>query len=412
MIDFFRPQPEDLLPLRSGLLAGHLDNFAALLARQGYCRSSGWQKVRLVADMSQWLAEKHFKLVELDEHQAGAFLKARWKIRSRVSGDSATLSLLLRHLREIGVLPACRPPVVGVARDFLQRDYEKFLLRERGLVPGTVGAYLPIVRRFLAHRFPKAKLRLRQLRASDVVDFVFHASQGCGRSYLQLATSALRSFLGFLLQRGRITTPLASAVPTVAGGRLSDLPRFLEATQVEKLLKSCDRRVGGGRRDLAILLLLARLGLRAGEVVDLSLDDIDWSIGELRIRGKGARVDQLPLPEDVGKALADYLKKGRPECSSRRVFIRRTAPHEALAGPSCVGSVVRAALTRAGLHPHYRGSHLLRHSLATRMLRAGASLAQIGQVLRHQQTQTTEIYAKVDLNALRRLAQPWPGGAR
>lgn len=412
MIDLFRPQPEDLLPLRSGPLAGHLDNFAVLLAQQGYCRSSGWQKVRLVADMSQWLAGKDFKLAELDEQRTEAFLKTRWKTRGRRCGDSATLSLLLRHLRELGVIPAPRPPAVGVGRDFLQKDYEKFLLRERGLVPGTVGAYLPIVGRFLAHRFPKSKIRLRQIRASDIVDFVFHASERCGRSYLQLATSALRSFLGFLLQRGRISTPLASAVPTVAGGRLSALPRFLEATQVEKLLKSCDRRLDGSRRDLAMLLLLARLGLRAAEVVELSLDDIDWSSGQLQIRGKGARVDRLPLPKDVGQALADYLKKERPDCPSRRVFVRRTAPHEALAGPSCVGNTVRAALTRAGLDPHYRGSHLLRHSLATRMLRRGASLTQIGQVLRHQHAQTTEIYAKVDLNALRRLAQPWPGGAR
>jgi len=178
------------------------------------------------------------------------------------------------------------------------------------------------------------------------------------------------------------------------------LPRFLERIQVEKLLKSCDRRVGGAEEIMRSCSCWPDWGLRAGEVLHLTLDDIDWGIGELRIRGKGARLDRLPLPEDVGKALADYLKKGATGLFVRRVFVHRNAPHGAWLAIAQLAVLVRAALTRAGLHPHYRGSHLLRHSLATRMLRGGASLAQIGQVLRHQHAQTTEIYAKVDLNAL------------
>jgi site-specific recombinase XerD len=179
------------------------------------------------------------------------------------------------------------------------------------------------------------------------------------------------------------------------------------------LLRCCDRRQNTGRRDYAILLLLARLGLRAGEVARLNLEDIDWMAGQLCIRGKGERVDRLPLLEDVGKAIADYLQRGRPSCSTRRVFVRSIPPHDGFADPpNSISGVVNRALTRAALNPPNRGAHLLRHSLATNLLRSGASLAQIGQLLRHQQMQTTEIYAKVDLNALRALAQPWPGGAQ
>ncbi|MCX6926147.1 MAG: site-specific integrase [Verrucomicrobia bacterium] len=203
------------------------------------------------------------------------------------------------------------------------------------------------------------------------------------------------------------------AVPTVAGWRLSELPHYLEPAEVEKVLDVCDRRRKVGKRNYAILLLLARLGLRAGEVVSLGLDDLDWNAGELRIRGKGARVDKLPLLEDVGEAIADYLWKARPCCSSRRVFVHIKAPYEGFGRPpNGICCIVRRALKSAKLNPAHKGAHILRHSLATRMLRKGASLLEIGRVLRHKTIQTTEIYAKVNLNALRALAQPWPGGAQ
>lgn len=204
---------------------------------------------------------------------------------------------------------------------------------------------------------------------------------------------------------------LAAVVPSIPHQRLAGVPRYLETREVEMVLRSCDRRRKIGKRDYAIFLLLARLGLRANEVVLLTLDDIDWRNGELLIRGKGARVDRLPLLQDVGQALADYLKNARPTCSSRRMFIQCRAPLEGFARPGCVSNLVRWALQRVHLSPSNRGAHVLRHSLATGMLRNGASLAQIGQVLRHQLPQTTEIYAKVDFNALRALALPWMGGA-
>jgi len=271
--------------------------------------------------------------------------------------------------------------------------------------------HLRITRRFISHCFQDRKVRFEKLRAKDIIDFVLQDTSRRGRKDAQHTATGLRSFLGFLLQQGRITTNLAAAVPTVAGWPLSQLPRFLEAEQVEEVLRSCDRRTKVGKRDYAILLLLARLGLRSSEVVKLSLDDIDWRAGELLVRGKGDRIDKMPLLQDVGQALVAYLRMARPDSSCRRVFLRRFAPYEGLSGAGTLGGIVRTAMNRAHIQAPHRGAHVLRHSLATRMLGHGASLAQIGHVLRHQYVGSTQIYAKVDLNALRRLALPWPGGA-
>ena len=225
----------------------------------------------------------------------------------------------------------------------------------------------------------------------------------------QLSVSALRSFFRFLYQRGELATDLAGAIPAVANWRLSQLPKSLEPGQVEQILQSCNQTHWVGQRDYTVLLLLARLGLRAGEVVHLSLDDIDWHAGLLNIRGKGGQVDQLPLPVDVGEALATYLRDARPPCATRRVFVRMRAPREGFASSVAIDSIVRRALQRAGLEPPCKGAHLLRHTLATGMLRNGACMAEISQLLRHRLAQTTEIYAKVDPSALGALAQPWPG---
>jgi len=310
------------------------------------------------------------------------------------------------------VIPDVVIPAVESPLDRVEQNYARFLTQERGLVQTTLDNYLPVARRFLVSRFGSGKLRLAALRAHDVGEFILRDLAGYSPKRVQLATSALRSFLGHLYQTGQLATNLAGAVPTVSGRPLSGLPRFLEPAQVERLVNRCDRGCPAGQRDYAVLLLLARLGLRAGEVVQLRLEDINWAAGELLIRGKSARLDRLPLPADVGRALACYLKRGRPRCSSRRVLLRTKAPRQGFSGSAAVDGIVDRALSRAQLDPGQRGAHLLRHSLATRMLRGGASLTQIGQILRHQLLQTTEIYAKVDREALRKLAQPWPGGAR
>ena len=291
-------------------------------------------------------------------------------------------------------------------------SFEDYLKSERGLAQATIDRYRSDVLRFLNQRFETIPPRWHELRPTDITDFILRRRREVSPGSIKLVGNALRAFFRFLRVRGDIATDLASAVPSVADWRLSELPKSLEADQVRQLLDSCDRRSGVGQRNYAILLLLARLGLRAGEIVALRLEDLDWKAGEITVRGKGSRRDRLPIPQDVGEALAAYLSDGRPRCESRRVFITARAPHQGFAGSVAVCSIVSRALARAGLKPPRRGAHLLRHTLATQMLRRGASMVEIAQVLRHSSTSTTEIYTKVDRDALRELAQPWPGGGR
>jgi len=410
MIDFFRPQPQELACLRARPLGPHLESFAALLMQQGYCRLYGRRILRLTTALDQWLAKHQLRPRQLDERQANTFLKW-WQRRHHFSGDSYALEKLLAHLRKDGAIPAPVLPAMDSLLNRLIADYEQFLRQERGLMAVTIHECARVARGFLRHRFPTDHIQLRQLKAGDAADYTLHFSSGCGQRHLQTMTSRLRVFLRFLMVRGHIPAPLADTVPSVSAPKLAHLPRYLEAGDVEKVLGACDRRTKLGKRDRAILLLLARLGLRASEVARLGLEDIDWRGGEVCIRGKGQRLDRLPLPKDVGAALASYLKIRPNATTTRRVFLRSKAPYEGLVAET-VGSVVARALTRAQVSAPHRGSHLLRHSLATRMLRKGVSMAQISQVLRHQSPATTAIYAKVDLDALRLLAQPWPGGAQ
>jgi site-specific recombinase XerD len=413
MMEHFYSANDDQLPLRSGPLAPHLDSFAARLSEQGYSKYYGRQKIEMVADLSQWLDRNHIPVANLNERRIDVFLAARSKGRCHIGGEKFMLVKLLRQLREDGLVPVAPPPAVRDPIDLIEREYGRFLSQERGLSQSTLHNYLPVARAFLSQRFGATKVRLKELQSKDATGFILHqASSSAGRGQAQRATCALRSFLRFLYQRGHLAINLSASVPTVAICRLLDLPHFLPPEQVERLLQSCDQSSPIGLRDYAVLLLLARLGLRAGEVVHLSLDAINWEAAAVLIRGKSSREDRLPLPEDVGQALANYLRNGRPECSSRRVFLRVNAPRQGFSSSVAICNIVRRALKRTGLSPHFKGAHLLRRSLATTMLRRGASLAQIGQILRHQQAQTTEIYAKVHLTALRALAQPWPGGAR
>jgi site-specific recombinase XerD len=412
MIEHFYAQTHSTQRLRSGPLEPHLDDYAQLLAEQGYSRQVARQKLRLAADLSRWLERKRLPVEKLNEQRVREFFGARWRRLRWHSSDQSSLALLLRQLRQANVISDVVIPPSESPLDLLEQNYARFLTQERGLVQTTLDNYLPVARCFLVSRFGSGKLRLAALRSHDVSEFILHHLAGWAPKRVQLACSALRSFLGHLFQTGQLATNLAAAVPTVAGKPLGGLPRFLEPEQVERLLNHCDRGCPAGQRDYAVLLLLARLGVRAGEVVHLRLEDINWEAGELLIRGKSARIDRLPLPADVGRALACYLKRGRPRCSSRRVFLRTKAPRQGFSGSAAVDGIVDRALSRAQLDPGQRGAHLLRHSLATRLLRGGASLTQIGQILRHQLLQTTEIYAKVDREALRKLAQPWPGGAR
>jgi site-specific recombinase XerD len=229
----------------------------------------------------------------------------------------------------------------------------------------------------------------------------------------KLLTTALRSFLHYLRYRGEILHDLSGAVPTVANWSMTSIPRAIPPDLVRRLLASIDRHTALGQRDYAILLLLARLGLRGGEVARIELEDIDWNTGSIRVRRKGGHESVLPLPTDVGAAITAYLRQGRPRNSnSRRVFLRCRAPFRGFRGPVAIASLVQHNLARAGIEAPTNGAHQFRHGLATDMLRHGASLTEIGEVLGHRSPETTRIYTKVDLNALRPLALPWPGGVR
>jgi site-specific recombinase XerD len=286
--------------------------------------------------------------------------------------------------------------------------YEGYLRRERALEDGTIVAYQSFARAFAMERLDANTAGPGSLLPRHVRDFLLRRVGRMHPARGQFMATALRSFLRFLFLRGETSTDLSLTIPTVRRWRLSSVPRHLPARDVERLLRGCNRSSATGRRDHAILLLLAKLGLRACEVLSLELSDLHWRAGELVVRGKGLVHDRLPLLPDVGRALALYLQKDRPVCNSRRVFLCRRAPHRGLGHPSTVSTIVARALARADLAPATRGAHLLRHSLAVTMVRRGASLSEIGQVLRHRSPNTTEIYAKVDFSALRDVAVPWP----
>ena len=391
----------------SGPLAAYRDGFAAELAGRGYTPGSAQHQVGLLAHLSRWLDSRGLGAADLTAARAEEFLAAR-----RADGYTRELSgrgiaPLLGYLRGLGVVPASSQPAACPAAELLVQDYRRYLMRERGLAESTVGAYLGTARLFLCQREARpGGLDLEHLTAGQVTGFVV---QQCGRRRVAAAkvlVTGLRSLLRFLFLGGYTSRELAAAVPAPAGFAGGGLPRGLDEEAVAALLGSCDRDTAVGRRDLAILTLLARLGLRAGEAAALTLDDLDWHRGEITVRGKGGRTGRLPLPADVGEAMADYLQHGRPRVACRAVFLRVRAPVGGL-GRDSVGDVVVHACERAGL-PRV-GPHRLRHSAATAMLRGGASLAEVGQVLRQVQASTTAIYAKADRVALRALARPWPG---
>ncbi|TAL92794.1 MAG: integrase, partial [Rhodanobacter sp.] len=380
----------------NGPLACHVEGFAAQLAGQGYAQNTVRAKCDLLADLSRWLQRRRLSLAALDEGRLTQFQASRRSRDRARRGDSATGQQLLQYLRGHDDIAAEVQHIDRSPAACLTRDFEEFLHAERGLSRSTVASYLPIVQRFLDERSGRKALRLEQLRPQDLHGFILRQIQRVSRSHGKGVVTALRAFLRFLLQRGAIQTDLARTLPGVANWRLSHLPKSLPDDQVERLLAGCDCSSPTGKRDYAILLLLARLGLRGGEVVAMTLEDLDWERGEIIVRGKGQRLERLPLPAEVGSALACYLCDVRPACATRHVFIRMMAPQQGLAGPVAICCIVRRALRRAGLDPKFKGAHLLRHSLATHLLRRGASLGEIGQLLRHRLPTTTQIYAKVD----------------
>jgi site-specific recombinase XerD len=386
-----------------------MDGFASLLRSYGYKRWTGRESIRHVADFGCWLQRRNLSVADINQQLIDEFVRQRRQRNRKGRGEATALQRLLVQLRGAGIIPAPKQDVDQNPLLRMERAFARYLTKERGLQRATTAHYLLHVRRFLTERFSASLIRMDELRVIDVTGFVLRHARSASPANAKMIVTALRAFFRFLRLRGELSTDLAAAVPAVASWRLATLPKSLEQEQVESLLKHCDRKTTIGKRDYAVLLLLARLGLRAGEVAALELDDIHWEDGEIIIRTKGRRNSSLPIPHDVGEAIVCYLRYGRPVCKTRRVFVRAYAPLRGL-GHTAISRIVKNSLLRAGLHPPRKGAHLLRHALANRMLRRGASLAEIGEILRHRQLDTTAIYAKIDLDRLRTLAQPWPGG--
>lgn len=396
-----------------GPLADHIVSFAKSVSAQGYCLYSLKRQVRIAACFSRWLKQKGVAVRSICSDHAVQYLRYRARHARTRWGDPAALRHLIDFLRREGVIPAEKistgqlTPVERWAQ-----AYEQYLREARALARATIVNYAPFIREFLKDRFGDGRVTLSQLCAADVVEFVQRQAPRLHRKRAKLMTTAMRSFLRYARHRGDVTLDLAAAVPIVANWSMTSIPRAIAADQVQQLLASIDRRTAIGRRDYAILLLLARLGLRSSEVAFLELDDIDWNSSHLSVRGESGQRNKLPLPTEVGKAIAAYLRRGRPQSTSRRVFLRAKAPIVGLQGACGIGSIVRHSLERTGIHAPTYGAHQFRHGLATNMLRQGASLDEIGELLGHRHPQTTKIYAKVDIKALRTLALPWPGGVQ
>ncbi len=391
----------------TGPLVPYVDGLFAELAGLGYSAEVIANHLRLMAHLSRWLASHDMDGRQLTPQRVAQFLAVRRDEGYARLVSERGFSNLLNYLRRLDVVPPV-PQVESTPVQAVLDSFAGYLVRERGVIPKTVVRYEAVARLFLSNSLSTTgALHLEDLAAGGVTEFVLRECRRRSVGSAKDVVAGLRSLLRFLHVEGLTPRQLAPAVPTVAGWRGSSLPRALGPDEVGRLLVSCDRATAVGRRDYAILTLLVRLGLRAGEVAALELQDVDWRRGEIVIRGKGRRHERLPLPVDVGEAVVDYLRCGRLHKCGAELFMRARAPQLRL-GSDAVQAVVRHAAERAGLPA--MGAHRLRHTAATEMLRAGAPLPEIGQVLRHRSLRTTAIYAKVDRTALRTLALPWPGG--
>ena len=394
--------------LMTGPLAPFADAYAAGLRERGYTPLTTVNELRQVGRLSGWLEASGLSAAGLSRERVEQFLVwQRAGGRHRCQWSRPGLVCLVEVLRGLGVLAAEQPASASSPTDLLLASFERYLLAERGLAAGTVGGYVTHARGFL-DGLPCGG-GLAGLTAGEVTGAVLRkAGSGVSVSATQYFVSGLRAFLRFCFIEGLLEADLSQATLAVTGRRRSSLPKGISRADAAALLGGCDRRRMLGRRDFAVIITLLRLGLRAREVAGLTLDDIDWRAGELLVRGKGSREDRLPLPADVGEAIASYLRRGRPTSDRREVFLRARAPYEPIASGT-VSSTVRRACRRAGI-PEV-GAHRLRHTTACEMVAAQVPLQQIGQVLRHRSLQSTAIYARVDLDQLRLLAAPWPGGA-
>lgn len=400
----------------TGPLSADIHAFVAWLIKQAYSTWCTHLMARRAVDFDRWLADERVDVAELAETHIARYRHDR--SRPGCAGKVKTwrneiraLHHLLQFLRSRGTCSVA--PVETLPADEVVAAFERYLQGERGLAASTIRYYRSFARQFLAEHFGKRPVDFAALRAVDVIDFVQRQAARMAPHALKLVITALRAFFRYAQYRGEVGPHLIAAVPAVAAWSTTpSLPRAITADHARRAIESCNPHTAVGRRDRAVLLLLARLGLRSGEIRSLMLDDIDWDTGGLRVRGKGRRECLLPLPADAGQAIAAYLQDGRPASADRHLFLRVRAPIRGfLAGADGVGSIVKHALKRTGIDTPQRGAHQFRHALAVQMLQRGASLREIGELLRHRSPQTTTIYARVDIGALRALTLPWPGSA-
>lgn len=396
--------------------AGPLVEFVDSLIEQQYAVSYVCQLAQHALAFERWCESRRISFHTLKDDDIVRYQRFCSRHRSRCfetrRRELHALELLMRFLRDREVCPAA--PSHVIAADDVAGEFAQSLRRDQGLAVVTIESYARMARKFLVWRFGHGDVCLRDVRATDACAFIQSEAKRMGPAALKNVVNALRSFLRHAQFRGEVTAGLAASVPAVASWTSTPpIPRAISTEHAQRVIDSCDHRTRVGRRDRAVLLLLARLGLRACEIVRLTLDDVDWDRAQLRVRGKGGRESLLPLTADVGEAIAAYLEHGRPTSSDRHLFLRSVAPIRGLMeGSDGIGTIVRHALNRAQVDAPHRGSHQFRHALASRMLQLGASLPEIGRVLRHRSPQSTSLYAKVDLCTLRTLAMAWPGGVR
>ena len=401
----------------TGPVAAHLGPWVSSLIDKRYVAAVVYVKARHAVAFDRWLAGQRIDLEDLSEVHLTQYQDRRRRVRRPIRAatrqqERRELVHLLHDLREQGVCAAAR--VDTTPADDLAASFGHHLLHQQGLADSSIERYRTVAWQFLKERFGCGAVDLRTVGAVDVIGFVQRQAKRLQSPAVKCVVNALRSFLRYAQYRGDVAAELVAAVPAVASWTCTPaLPKAISAEHAQRAIDSCDLTTAIGLRDRAVLLLLARLGLRAREVIALRLEDCDWDSGHLLIRGKGRRECILPLPVDVGEAIAAYLERGRSTCEDRRLFLRSMAPVCGfLQGSDGIGSIVRYALRRAKVDAPHNGSHQFRHALAVRMLQGGASLAEIGEVLRHRSPQSTSIYARVDIEALRSLAVAWPGGAQ
>jgi integrase/recombinase XerD len=404
--------PFEIFP---GSLGPHVGGFLDYLQTHRYTPTTIRTYRRHVMALAERMASLGMAAEELNEARAESLIQnTGWQPwRKRHAGH--TLNAFVRYLIDTGVTQSSRVPAPDCARGRLRQEYMDYLRSQRGLSERSIDHGWWAANRFLQFRFGDADGDLLQITAGDVVRFLQHLVSRDRPSRDKTTGTHLRNFLLFLFKTGKTKANLAPGIPRVAQRYASRLPRHLSPEQVETLLAAIPRDTPNGRRNYAMVLLLARLGLRACEVVRIGIDDIDWRAGELIVRGKGQLHDRMPLPQDVGEALADYIRQDRAS-ASRALFVTHRAPRLAFRDGQILNAVLGDAFKKTGLAPPtpYVGSHILRHSLATSMVRRGASLTEVGDVLRHRSRQSTMIYARLDVESLRSIALPWPtaGGAK